>query len=34
MKLINWNVNGLRALMSKGYLVPFMNKEDPDIMAF
>ena len=34
MKIIGWNVNGLRALMSKGYLIPFMNKEDPDIMAF
>ncbi|MBR3266451.1 MAG: exodeoxyribonuclease III [Erysipelotrichaceae bacterium] len=34
MKLISWNVNGLRALMAKGNLVPFMNAEDPDIMAF
>jgi len=34
MKLISWNVNGLRALMSKGYLLPFMEREDPDIMAF
>ena len=34
MKLISWNVNGLRALMSKGNLIPFMNSEDPDIMAF
>ena len=34
MKLISWNVNGLRALMAKGNLIPFMNAEDPDIMAF
>lgn len=34
MKIISWNVNGLRALMSKGHLVPFMDKEGPDIMAF
>ena len=34
MKLISWNVNGLRAVMSKGNLIPFMNKEKPDIMAF
>ena len=34
MKLISWNVNGLRAVMSKGELLPFLEKEDPDIMAF
>ena len=34
MKIIGWNVNGLRAVMSKGNLIPFMNKEKPDIMAF
>ena len=34
MKLISWNVNGLRAVMSKGNLIPFMNAECPDIMAF
>ena len=34
MKLISWNVNGLRAVMSKGNLIPFMNAESPDIMAF
>ena len=33
-KFINWNVNGLRALLSKGNLIPFMNEEKPDIMAF
>ncbi len=34
MKFINWNVNGLRACLSKGTLIPFMEKENPDIMAF
>ena len=34
MKLISWNVNGLRAVMSKGFLIPFLNQEQPDIMAF
>ena len=34
MKIIGWNVNGLRAVMSKGNLVPFIEKEKPDIMAF
>ena len=34
MKIVSWNVNGLRALMSKGNLVAFMNVEKPDIMAF
>lgn len=34
MKIINWNVNGLRAVMSKDTLLPFIAQEDPDIMAF
>ena len=34
MKIISWNVNGLRAVMSKGNLIPFINAEKPDIMAF
>ena len=34
MKIISWNVNGLRAILSKGNLIEFMNKEKPDIMAF
>ncbi len=33
MKLLNWNVNGLRACLSKG-LLDFIAKEDPDIIAF
>ena len=34
MKISGWNVNGLRALMSKGDLMQFLNSENPDIMAF
>lgn len=34
MKIVNWNVNGLRALLGKGNLIEFMNREKPDIMAF
>ncbi len=34
MKLINWNVNGLRAVMNKGLLVPFIEEENPDIISF
>lgn len=34
MKLLNWNVNGLRAILSKGDLIEFINREDPDIIAF
>jgi len=34
MKIISWNVNGLRAVLSKDKLFPFLNSEDPDIMAF
>ena len=34
LKICNWNVNGLRAILSKGNLIEFLNKEKPDIMAF
>ena len=34
MKICNWNVNGLRAILSKGNLIDFINNEKPDIMAF
>ena len=34
MKIISWNVNGLRAVMSKGALMPLIEKENPDIIAF
>ncbi len=33
MKIINWNVNGLRACLKKG-LKDFITLEDPDIIAF
>lgn len=33
-KFINWNVNGLRAILSKEVLMPFLEKENPDIVAF
>lgn len=32
MKLISWNVNGIRAAMGKGFL-DFVKKESPDIMC-
>ncbi len=34
MKAISWNVNGLRALLQKGTLIPFINEEKPDFFAF
>jgi len=34
MKLLSWNVNGLRAVHSKNLLLPFIKAQDPDIMAF
>ena len=34
MKIIGWNVNGLRAIMSKGELTPLIKRENPDIVAF
>lgn len=34
MKLINWNVNGLRAILGKGDLINLIKKEDPDIISF
>ena len=32
MKLVSWNVNGLRACMGKGFM-DFLRSEDPDIMC-
>ncbi len=34
MKLISWNVNGLRAILSKGDLQRFLETERPDLMGF
>lgn len=32
MKIISWNINGLRAIMKKGFL-DFLKKEEPDILG-
>ena len=32
VRLISWNVNGIRAIMKKGFL-DFVKKEDPDILC-
>ncbi len=34
MKLISWNVNGIRSIHRKGELVPFLEKVKPDIACF
>lgn len=34
MKLISWNVNGIRSVHKKGALVPFLDKVKPDIACF
>jgi len=33
MKIISWNVNGLRALHKKGHFLPFLRKNKPDIFC-
>ena len=33
MRLISWNINGLRAVHKKGLFVPFIKKEKPDILC-
>jgi len=33
MKIISWNVNGLRAVHKKGLFVPFVKKYQPDIIC-
>lgn len=33
MKIISWNVNGIRAVHKKGLLMPFLKKHDPDILC-
>lgn len=33
MKLISWNVNGIRSVHNKSLLVPFIEKEKPDIVC-
>ena len=33
MKLVSWNVNGLRAVHKKGLFVPFVEKYKPDVIC-
>lgn len=33
IKFVSWNVNGIRAAMRKGAFVPFIKKEQPDILC-
>jgi len=33
MKIISWNVNGIRAVHKKGFFVPFIKKYKPDILC-
>ncbi|NDE68168.1 exodeoxyribonuclease III, partial [bacterium] len=33
MKIISWNVNGIRAVTKKGLFVPFVEKYRPDILC-
>jgi exodeoxyribonuclease-3 len=33
MKIISWNVNGIRSAHKKGFLVPFIKKYQPDILC-
>lgn len=33
MKIVSWNVNGLRAVHRKGLFLPFVNKYKPDIIC-
>jgi len=33
MKIYSWNVNGIRAVMRKNELLPFMEREKPDILC-
>ena len=33
MKIYSWNVNGIRAVLKKGVLLPFVQAHDPDILC-
>jgi len=33
MKIVSWNVNGIRAVHKKGLFLPFINKYQPDILC-
>ena len=32
MKIVSWNVNGLRAVLKKGDLIEFVNKDKMDVL--
>ncbi len=34
MKIVSWNVNGIRSVHKKGALVPFLEKVKPDVACF
>lgn len=34
MKLATWNINGIRNIHKKGFLTPFFEREQPDIVGF
>lgn len=33
IKIYSWNVNGIRAVHNKGLFLPFIEKEQPDILC-
>lgn len=33
MRLLSWNLNGIRAVHNKGLLLPFLDAEQPDVLA-
>jgi exodeoxyribonuclease-3 len=33
MKIFSWNVNGIRAVLKKGLLQPFLDKHRPDVLC-
>jgi exodeoxyribonuclease III len=33
MKIYSWNVNGIRAVIKKGELEPFIKKHQPDVLC-
>lgn len=33
MKLYSWNVNGIRAVLTKGALQKFIDEHDPDMLC-
>src|ERR1700743_2149718 len=34
MRLVSWNVNGVRAVTRKGLFAPFLQELDPDVFCF